>query len=475
MGSGLLAASGVLEPAANRGALVLVASADVAVAIATLVLPWRRSPVGSVVAVSLAGMVVIGIASWAGVLPARAYGVFFVLTFAWLGLHLPARLRAALLVAAAVAYTVPIVVDSDGGGPFDPQALILVLGVSGLTSAFVAKAVAETERARSRAERSTEVFRILMRTTVSLRHADDTAVLGAVVEGVMALGYDGANLAVIDQAADRFHIAEPRGVAVEFADRDYSASVGLTAQVRASGKLVVIDDYQAFGESVPEVRSVGVRTCVAVPVWSQGELAGVLNASRTVVARPEPVELEVLGLLADAAGDALTAAAELEAHKSSAQAHAEASLIDDLTGIGNRRFGSQTLSALRAGDAVAILDLDHFKRVNDRFGHAAGDELLVRFAAHLRNELRSRDSVFRFGGEEFVICLPGTTLDDAALVLERIQITWRELGPLTTFSAGLTVHGDGRTSGQTMDEADAALYRAKSSGRDRITPSTDVA
>jgi diguanylate cyclase (GGDEF)-like protein len=125
---------------------------------------------------------------------------------------------------------------------------------------------------------------------------------------------------------------------------------------------------------------------------------------------------------------------------------------------------------------VVLLDIDHFKRVNDRFGHAVGDELLVAIAGVLSAAARQGDTVARYGGEEFVVLLPGTTPGQAR---SRAQ-EWRrrcaatsvptEQGPLSaTFSAGVACFPEsGTSSAVLLHAADTALYRAKAEGRDRV-------
>jgi diguanylate cyclase (GGDEF)-like protein len=145
----------------------------------------------------------------------------------------------------------------------------------------------------------------------------------------------------------------------------------------------------------------------------------------------------------------------------------EASMRDALTGIGNRRQADQSLGRVGPGDAVAILDLDHFKAVNDRYGHPAGDRVLSTLATFLERFLREGDSVARYGGEEFVLILRGVD-DKAQAAFERIAEDWRASGPVTTFSAGVAVHRPGRSPSATLTFADQALYEAKAAGRNRV-------
>jgi diguanylate cyclase (GGDEF)-like protein len=162
--------------------------------------------------------------------------------------------------------------------------------------------------------------------------------------------------------------------------------------------------------------------------------------------------------------------------------------MDSLTHIPNRRAFDEHVTAVHAlferqriAYSVVMLDLDNFKSVNDRYGHAAGDSVLQVIAKLLQSQLRLSDRVFRFGGEEFVIVLVATNLQQAMLVAERarkrieasiVYFKGRELR--ITTSAGVCEVRDGLTSAAVLAQADAALYGAKSAGRNRIEATTHL-
>lgn len=160
---------------------------------------------------------------------------------------------------------------------------------------------------------------------------------------------------------------------------------------------------------------------------------------------------------------------------------------DALTGAMNRTGLEQAVSALvgrlRQQRRVALLlvDIDHFKALNDTHGHAAGDEILRLFAEVAKGELRSGDIVARQGGDEFAIVLPGVDLNEAMHIADRLRrafvkaVTDRPgLARSPTLSIGVT---EGDAAAQTLDtllrEADEALYRSKRTGRDRVLPRLD--
>ena len=153
-------------------------------------------------------------------------------------------------------------------------------------------------------------------------------------------------------------------------------------------------------------------------------------------------------------------------------------LVDDLTGLPNRRAGSAELPraierARRDGAplSIAMIDLDHFKRFNDEFGHPAGDRLLKGASAAWRQCLRDVDSLVRHGGEEFILLLPGADTQHALAVLKRLRMA-TPVGQ--TFSAGVATWDGVETSEELVARADRALYDAKSSGRDRAVVDRDA-
>ncbi len=154
----------------------------------------------------------------------------------------------------------------------------------------------------------------------------------------------------------------------------------------------------------------------------------------------------------------------------------ELSQVDELTGLANRRaLATELPRAIERARrdhvplSIAMLDLDHFKRFNDEYGHPAGDRLLRSAAAAWRDQLREVDQLARYGGEEFIVLIPGAEAGWAAEVLARLQ----RATPLgQTFSAGLTTWDGVETSDEMIIRADLALYEAKHSGRNRIVVTT---
>jgi diguanylate cyclase (GGDEF)-like protein len=147
---------------------------------------------------------------------------------------------------------------------------------------------------------------------------------------------------------------------------------------------------------------------------------------------------------------------------------AAATRTDALTELGNRRGLDGRLARLEADDTVVLCDLDHFKDVNDRDGHAAGDEVLERFAATVLDVLDPDDYAARYGGEEFVLVLHGAGARDAEQVLGSLRSQWLATGASVTFSAGIARTDGSHAPDVVLAAADVALYEAKAAGRDRF-------
>lgn len=153
---------------------------------------------------------------------------------------------------------------------------------------------------------------------------------------------------------------------------------------------------------------------------------------------------------------------------------------DDLTELNNRRcidrfLEQQMIQCQRYGTplAIALIDVDHFKRVNDAFGHACGDKVLVAVAQQIRTGIREADMAGRYGGEEFLLVFPRSDLDAVVQVMERLRekvgsvVVEPVPGPIT-LSGGIAAYHPGETLAQLVSRADELLYRAKQDGRNRF-------
>jgi len=233
-------------------------------------------------------------------------------------------------------------------------------------------------------------------------------------------------------------------------------------------RVLAIDDprCRARGDAPGERHTSPIRGGTT----SLGELH-VHSASGTGLS---PRERETCDLLARALGSIYNSLFLLEATRRMAT-------TDALTGLANRGSGSERLAqevarARRYGPplSVALLDIDHFKKVNDTFGHAMGDKVLVAVAEALGDALRNTDVAIRWGGEEFLVLLPRTAAGGARTAGDRLRAAIAAIPPFdggperVTVSVGVTAFVEGDSPESIVDRADIALYDAKAQGRDQV-------
>ena len=243
----------------------------------------------------------------------------------------------------------------------------------------------------------------------------------------------------------------------------------------------LIDDtnVRAAFETESMVKVVeGERLQAAIPALTGGDKLGVVTVSAPLVGTPEEKAQRV-----EMFESALKDIAEHIAYALRAMTFQTRALFDDLTGLGNRglfdgRVSEMAALALRKNQSLSLVmvDVDHFKRVNDTYGHQMGDRVLREVAGILSKSLRRYDSAYRYGGEEMAILLPQTDLPDAARLAERMRakIEKRTFGSRqvkVTASFGIAaLGGDVLTVEALVAAADAQVYHAKDAGRNRVEP-----
>lgn len=326
----------------------------------------------------------------------------------------------------------------------------------------------------SQAERLKAFWRLATR-----RDLDEEARLQAMLR--LACGSLDMELAVLGaingEYATQFVHAEsetlPEGALIPQGD-------AVCRQVLSAREPVVIADLAAHPEFREHrlVVDAGLRAYVGVPVWAGEVVEGVLSfLRREPISVPwSEADLAYMELVSGWLGHHLAQARQRQA----LEQHA---LSDGLTGLLNRRAAELRLDEELArarrhneGYALALLDMDHFKAVNDRYGHAVGDEVLKVMARRIEAGLREDDWVARWGGEEFLVFLRNADVREAVFVLERLiaQVKASPVstgaGPIrVTLSAGVGLPaGDDRSFHHAVEIADTCLYRAKANGRDRV-------
>jgi len=297
----------------------------------------------------------------------------------------------------------------------------------------------------------------------------DTAVVTLQTRaGVVLYGAPEQMHVVADSGMHEAGLVAPAGIA---------PGVGVLGRVVTSGEAV----RGRLGSGTPELEPAetepGVGNIFAVPLRSMGNVVGVLALYDRVDGRPfDEGDVESLGTLSTQASIAMD----------NVQLHQEAqrlSTTDALTGLWNFRYLSSSLgreieraNRFERPLAVLMLDIDHFKQVNDQHGHARGDAVLRELAQRVQEQIREVDTFARYGGEEFVVVLPETTVEGAIQLAERICVAVRrepfpdegeESLKVTVSVGGAAFPAHGSSAATLMRAADRALYVAKNEGRDR--------
>jgi diguanylate cyclase (GGDEF)-like protein len=246
-------------------------------------------------------------------------------------------------------------------------------------------------------------------------------------------------------------------------------------QVLRDGKALVIQvDSTGAAVEAAQLRSAGAQTLILLPLNTGGRTIGLIELMAARVPRyPSPPEMQACEAMSSLAAAGLEKVRVLEQLRSAAD-------IDLVTEVHNHRYLQERLRQEIARSArshsplaVLMLDLDKFKPINDRHGHADGDRVLRNIAATIKDHVRTSDIVARYGGDEFVVLMPDTDDDRAEQVAQRVvagvlrqQHELSDRSRVTVgVSAGLAVYpSDGRTSAELLQVADSSMYAAKRSG-----------
>jgi diguanylate cyclase (GGDEF)-like protein len=253
---------------------------------------------------------------------------------------------------------------------------------------------------------------------------------------------------------------------------------GLWGRVLATGKTLIENDVRQGADQIALYSETRARMCI--PLVSFGQTLGVLALDSAQAGAFHASDTQSLESVADICATAIQNAHYVERVK-------QLAYIDGLTGIFNRRFFEMRIAEeierarrFGAGMAVIMVDIDHFKRLNDEFGHLLGDEVLRQVSSLFHQQLRKFDVVCRYGGEEFAILLSQTNPQHALTVadkLRRMAEAWQFPGvprPVTISAGAATYPEHGTSRDELVKAADAGLYAAKQAGRNRVSLAPDV-
>jgi diguanylate cyclase (GGDEF)-like protein len=334
-------------------------------------------------------------------------------------------------------------------------------------------------------ERAALLDRLTTFATVLGSSLDPASMDDEVAQGAnVVIPADSVVLVTRDEASGSFSITAMVGGDPEMLGKPVQAGEGITGRAIKSKSVHVIDrlDRGAWPKAVSKARFADTLGAMAAPMVLGDRVEGVVSWVRSDLAKPfTPQEREVAALLASKVGLAL---ANARLHQ---QTH-NAAITDPLTGIHNRRHFDAAVDredALRRRvpaekrrlRSAILFDLDHFGKVNKRFGHQIGDRVLRLFADTLKSRARASDLVARYGGEEFVVILDNATREAAAEIAEEVRTAFSLLSVetgsgeklTTTVSAGCATLEAWEVEGSVLlERADVALAMAKAAGRDQV-------
>ncbi|WP_445938320.1 diguanylate cyclase, partial [Pseudomonas sp.] len=280
--------------------------------------------------------------------------------------------------------------------------------------------------------------------------------------------------------------------------REFASYLKQLNERLASFLSTLSEAHEGYSESVESARSfnqelreqvsglqASVQDAVDLPTLKQSleaRLDGLLSTVSEHQKHRDGHEDEVAQRLQSLTQKVADMEQEAQSFRDHLEEQRQKALIDPLTGLPNRAGWSERLELEMArwkrygGELLlAVLDIDHFKRINDGYGHLAGDKVLKIIAGELAKRLRKTDFIARFGGEEFVLLIPSTPMEGGQQLLqtllegvEQCPFHFRGERVTITLSAGLTAFAGEEGSDQVFERADQALYRAKSGGRNRV-------
>lgn len=441
----------------DRGRLAAVGAVAVALGGLVFVLPWHRWPRQASLVLIPVSFAVIGLGNSFKQDP-WTYSTYYVLVFVWIGMSHPRGTSFYALPAMGVAYLAPLFLNAPD--PDAPASLFVVMPVCLLVGESLAFMASRLAVAGNREQAGMQIMESLLEATEALaRQSDPNDAADMVAElGVRLFDGTQALVLLLDDDARLRGAGSHRWIEPELVLQER----WLEAPVRdaiADGRVRLYPEDGA--------ETITGSPCVIVPLPGPDAAIGALVVALSV--RRDEISRFMTGIartFATQAGLALERARATEELL-------KASLRDELTGVGNRRQLAVTLESVRPGDAVALIDCDNFKAINDRFGHADGDRVLAELGAVLGCSVRDRDAVARYGGDEFLVVLHQAG-SQALMAVERLLDQWRATSPTTTISAGVAVHVEGEMPSTTVARADDALYAAKAAGRDRASLGGDV-
>jgi diguanylate cyclase (GGDEF)-like protein len=458
----LALASSTLTPGGTDWAFFGAAAATAAAVVAVgRFARWERLPAAALLVLPVGCDAVLALLRQAQGGSTSGYGPLAVLPVVWVGLTLRRRDVAVIVVCTAALFSVPIALL---GSPLYPHsgwrgtvlwtvvAAVVGLGANRATAAFRRQADLAAARAR-------ELDALVAtQTAIATSHLDLDGVLATVVTEAQQL--TGADAAVVELPdGDDLVYRAASGTVAQHLGLRVARAGSLSGRSFASRQVIVCRDSETDGRVDRDAcRRVGARSLVVVPLLHDGEAIGVLKVSSGVPDAFEERQGQLLAGLGTLIASALVRADLM--HRLADQA-----VTDELTGLPNRRGWYAQLDAALArarrahgSVSVVVLDLDGFKEINDRRGHAAGDRLLRTASARWLAALRQSDVLGRVGGDEFAVLLEGADRGAVEDIVARLE---QALAPTHGASAGLAAWDGEEDASALVSRADTRMYDRK--------------
>jgi diguanylate cyclase (GGDEF)-like protein len=388
------------------------------------------------------------------------------------------NLAVPLIVGNRVAGVINVESDRLYAFTSEHEKLLTVLGTQAALGILAFQAQSEL---RNRIDQLSALYRIA-------DLASEAGALGATLNSMLEIAAEvipqgQSAILLLDHERQSLRVAAGQGYQVAVRFLEIPVGQGVTGKCAQTGRTQIVPDIAELGDADAYIPGVpGARSEVAVPLIADGRIIGVFNAESVEPDAFGPEHVQTITVIARQAAEVIRSAQLLDETRRLA-------ITDALTGLFNRRHFNQQLEenvgrATRYGEPLALvfLDLDHFKLVNDRFGHHAGDQCLQVLASTLRDSVRDSDQIARIGGEEFAVLLIRADRQLALSIAERLRdriddLVLEEDPPVPvdlTASLGVAFFPeDGDDPKSLMRSADRALYTAKRLGRNRVALASD--
>jgi diguanylate cyclase (GGDEF)-like protein len=439
----------------HPGRLVALAAIVFAGGLLTLFLPWDRWPHRATL--SLTVFAHMALATSGNIAPGalQHYVAFYFLVYLYLGLTQSPGTPSMILPVSALSFFIGM------GGDF-PPGTVTNFAITLAVAVVTGEVLAATRQRRNRSEDAADG--LLRETSRLLRARTEAEVTSAIGNAAQSLLRADTVCVMLAPEAGSTVITLRAQVGTRTVDDELEVDTGreITGASLAirQGTTIFASDAVTSPFVHQHVVETGVRSALYLPLAGDrlGSVVVFWRKRRRKLDAFDQQAVEMLtneaALLLDRAWRTDRLAVEVE--------------TDALTGLANRRGFLEKLADLRPGDALVLIDIDHFKELNDRFGHGVGDEALRQLADTMRSAIRPGDYAARYGGDEFAIVLRSCRADQARAIVERLLQTWRDGNPHSTLSAGVAVAGPDQRADAVIAQADRALYAAKGAGRDGL-------